>query len=35
MKEYEDPIRDLEAINARIEFDVQYHQPASAARLNF
>jgi len=35
MKEYEDPIRDLEAINARLEFDVQYHQPGSASRLNF
>jgi hypothetical protein len=35
MKEYDDPIRDLEAINARIEFDVQYHQPDSAAKLNF
>jgi hypothetical protein len=33
MKEYDDPIRDLEGINARIEFDVQYHQPNSAAEI--
>jgi len=35
MKEYEDPVRDLEAINARVEFDVQFHQPNSAAKLNY
>jgi len=33
MKEYDDPIRDLSGINARIEFDVKYHQPDSAAEI--
>jgi hypothetical protein len=33
MKEYDDPIRDLSGINARVEFDVQYHQPDSAAEI--
>jgi hypothetical protein len=35
MKEYEDPIRDLEGINARVEFDVEFHQPDSAAKINY
>ena len=35
MKEYDDPIRDLSGINARVEFDIQFHQPDSAAKLNY
>jgi hypothetical protein len=35
MKEYDDPVRDLSAINARINFDTQFHQPDSAAKLNY
>jgi len=35
MKEYDDPVRDLEAINARTEFDVVYHQPGSAAAIDY
>jgi len=33
VKEYEDPIRDLEGVNARLEVDAQYWQPSSAARI--
>jgi len=35
MKEYDDPIRDLQGLNARVEFDVQFHQPGSAAAINY
>jgi hypothetical protein len=35
MKEYDDPVRDLEAINARIEVDANYHQPGAGATLDF
>jgi hypothetical protein len=35
MKEYEDPIRDLEGMNARVEFDVQLQQPDSAAAIDY
>lgn len=35
MKEYDDPVRDLEAINARVEFDNVYHQPGSAAAIDY
>ena len=35
MKEYEDPIRDLEGINVRMESDVVLQQPDSAAALNY
>jgi len=35
MKEYDDPVRDLEAINARVEFDNVYHQPDSAAAIDY
>jgi len=35
MKEYDDPVRDLEAINARVEFDNVYHQPNSAAAIDY
>jgi len=33
VKDYEDPIRDLEGVNARINVDANYHQPASSSRL--
>jgi hypothetical protein len=33
MKEYEDPIRDLQGVNARMEVDHVYHQPDAAARI--
>lgn len=33
VKEYEDPVRDIEGVNARIEMDAQYHQPGSASRV--
>ena len=35
MKEYEDPIRDLEGINVRMESDVVLQQPGSAAAINY
>jgi hypothetical protein len=35
MKEYDDPVRDLQGINARVEFDVQYQQPDSAAAIDY
>jgi len=35
VKDYEDPIRDLEGVNARINVDANYHQPASASRLTY
>lgn len=35
IKDYEDPIRDLEGVNARIQTDAQYHQPDSAAALDY
>jgi len=35
MKEYDDPVRDLEAINARVEFDNVYHQSNSAAAIDY
>lgn len=35
MKEYDDPVRDLSAINARVEFDNVYHQPGSAAAIDY
>lgn len=33
VKEYEDPVRDVEGINARIEMDASYWQSGSAARI--
>jgi hypothetical protein len=33
IKDYEDPIRDLEGVNARAQVDAQYHQPAASSRL--
>lgn len=35
MKEYDDPIRDLEGINVRMESDVVLQQPDSAARIDW
>jgi len=35
MKEYDDPIRDLQGINARIEFSCELQQPDSAAKINY
>lgn len=35
VKDYTDPIRDLEGVNARISVDANYHQPESAARLTY
>jgi hypothetical protein len=35
MKEYDDPVRDLSAINARLEMDSVYHQPDSAAAIDY
>jgi hypothetical protein len=35
IKDYEDPIRDLSGINGRMQTDVTFHQPASAARLQY
>jgi hypothetical protein len=33
VKDYDDPIRDLEGVNARIEVDSSYHQPSASARI--
>ena len=33
VKEYEDPVRDIEGVNARISVDAKYWQPGSAARV--
>jgi len=34
MKEYEDPIRDLQAVNARMEVDFVWHKNDAGARIN-
>lgn len=34
MKEYDDPVRDLEGVNARVEVDCTLGQPDAAAKLN-
>jgi len=33
IKDYEDPIRDLQGVNARVQVDAQYNQPSAGARL--
>jgi hypothetical protein len=35
MKEYEDPIRDLQAVNARMEVDYQWHQNDAGSRIAY
>lgn len=35
VENYTDPVRDLEGVNARINVDANYKQPASAARLQY
>ena len=34
MKEYEDPVRDLQGVNARMEVDHVWHQDSAGARIN-
>ena len=34
MKEYDDPIRDLQAVNARMEVDHVWHQESAGSRIN-
>jgi len=33
IKDYEDPIRDLQGVNARAQVDAQWNQPSAGARL--
>ena len=35
IKDYEDPIRDLEGVNARAQVDATYAQPSAASRLQY
>ncbi len=35
MKEYDDPVRDLEGVNARIEVDATLHDQDAAARIDY
>lgn len=35
MKEYDDPVRDLQAINARMSVDFVYHKPEAASRIQY
>lgn len=33
VKDYDDPIRDLQGVNARVQVDAQWNQPSAGARL--